>query len=224
MAKTLPPSPAKKQSKLKLGLLIGNAALLVVLAVTSGYFFRQYHNLQNDQKLTDEQRTQKRVDEVAKVYSLPGDEKPVFAIVSDEAKFREQYKVFDMGIKDDYLLLYQKAGLAVLYRPSDKKVIKTAQLTVKKEINVQMLGTTDQITAAEKTLAEKISSGLKVTNRDSPVSTYSAITVVDVAGTQGDAAKQIAEAIGGTVGTLPTGETAATGADIVIVLATPATP
>ena len=42
------------------------------------------------------------------------------------------------------------------------------------------------------------------------------LTVVDVAGNSGDLAKQLAELLGGSVGSLPNGETAPSGANIVV--------
>lgn len=224
MAKSLSVSSGKKRTKFKLVLLILNIVVIAGLAATSGIFFKKYTDQKNDLKLTQDQRNDQLVAEVNKVYALPKDEKPTVAVVSDEQKFKDEYKVFTTAKKDDNLLIYEKAGIAVLYRKSEKKVIGTVNVSIKQEVNVQLLGSDTANAAAEKTLGEKITSGLKIANKSAAVGVYTVTTVVDVSGKQADAAKQIADAIGGTVGTLPAGETVASGVDIVVVLATPATP
>lgn len=205
-------------------LLVVNVLLLVGLSASTAYYASKYYSLRSETTQTQEQKNDKLVEEVGKVYSLPGDEKPVVALVADEQKFKEEYEVFTDAKKDDFLLLFEKAGLAVLYRPSDKKVIKTAPLSIQNDIGIALIGPAEQTAATEKLLGEKITSGIKVLAKNTGKQGYASVVVVDVSGSNKTAADQIAGIVGGVVGTLPEGEAAPEGADIVVVVATPVAP
>lgn len=68
-------------------------------------------------------------DAVGSVYQLPAGETPTIATVSDATKVRSQafFKNADNG---DKVLLYSKAGQAILYRPSTKKIISIAPVNL----------------------------------------------------------------------------------------------
>lgn len=63
--------------------------------------------------------------EISKVYELPTGETPTLATVSDASKVKNQ-AFFKNAQNGDKVLLYSKAGQAVLYRPSIKKIIAIA--------------------------------------------------------------------------------------------------
>lgn len=73
----------------------------------------------------------KTVAEVGKLYALPKDEKPIVAKVTDKEASKKQYgSFFDNAENNDVSLIYTKAKLAVLYRPSSKKIINVSTVTI----------------------------------------------------------------------------------------------
>lgn len=67
--------------------------------------------------------------EIGKVYELPTGETPTLATVSDATKVKNQ-AFFKNAQNGDKVLLYSKAGQAILYRPSTKKIIAVAPVNL----------------------------------------------------------------------------------------------
>jgi hypothetical protein len=63
--------------------------------------------------------------EIGAVYELPTGETPTLATVSDVSKVKNQ-AFFKNAQNGDEVLLYSKAGQAILWRPSIKKIIAVA--------------------------------------------------------------------------------------------------
>ncbi len=110
-------------AKQKLKNIIMTIVLIIALSL-SGYL---YYKLNNLQKNTDgKQETQEAQDllaKVAKLYLIPTGEEPTVATVSDPMKLKDQ-AFFSSSQKDDKVLIFTKAGKAVLYRPSINKIIE----------------------------------------------------------------------------------------------------
>ena len=121
------------------------------LASSTVVLFMQNRDLKEQSTMTTEQKNQKIIDEINKVFDLP-EEEPVVAIVTDPEEFKKQYTAFDNAQNGDYLLFYRKARLNVLYRQSEKRVVKTATVTV--PITVELVGSKDATDAAETKLKE----------------------------------------------------------------------
>lgn len=199
--------------------------LLVGSMVFGGYYFRQYQSLKSASSKTPEEQNKDLVALINKVYELPKDEEPgLVAKVKDEAIFKKDYPVFVNARVGDDLLLYEKSQLAVLYRSSENKVIHTAQINFKQGASVQIIAPGALQNSTEQTLTAKLSADVKVSGKSEPVGQYSSTTVVDVTGGNPDLAKKIAEALGGTVATtLPAGEKASEGVELVVIVANVAT-
>lgn len=76
-------------------------------------------------------QTQDRIlKEVASQYKVPN-EKPSFAQVKDAEQLAAQQPFFKDTQNGDYLVMYPKAKLTILYRPSEKKIINTGPIEVK---------------------------------------------------------------------------------------------
>jgi len=69
------------------------------------------------------------VEEVSKVYTLPEDEEPSVATVSDKSKLQDQ-QFFAKAENGDISLIYPNAKLAVLYRPSTKQIVNVSSVTL----------------------------------------------------------------------------------------------
>jgi len=66
---------------------------------------------------------------VGALMKLPSGEVPTIANVSDAAQARQQSAFFNDAQNGDKVLMYVKAGEAILYRPSTNKIILVAPLT-----------------------------------------------------------------------------------------------
>lgn len=200
-----------------------NLIFIVLLAGSlafGGYYFKQYQNLKTTSSKSAEEKNIELVEKINKVYALPKDEDPVVAIVSDEETFKKEYPVFTTAKKEDSLLLYEKAGQAILYRDSENKVIGTASFAVRKGSAVQIIASAELQNSTELTLTTKFPNDVRVSGKSTPTGQYTATTVVDLSGQKADLAKKIADAVGGTVvAALPTTEKATDGAEIVVIVA-----
>jgi len=82
----------------------------------------------NPQALVEKQ-TQALIDRVGLLMQLPKSETPTVAAVSDAAAAKQQSAFFANAANGDKVLMYVKAGEAILYRPSTNKIILVAPLT-----------------------------------------------------------------------------------------------
>ena len=114
-----PAAPANNWKKIIASLVL--AALIAWLAY--GYITTKNQLEQtkspSGQGLTE---TQRLVNKVSLLADLPQGETPTIATVNDASKLKSQ--AFFSAAKDgDKVLIYSKAGKAVLYRPSTNKVV-----------------------------------------------------------------------------------------------------
>lgn len=78
------------------------------------------------QKVSNDQ-VAKIVAEVGKIYKLPEGEAPTMATISDINKLKNQ-PFFKNSKNGDILLVYNKAGKAILYSPADKKIVEVVPI------------------------------------------------------------------------------------------------
>lgn len=101
--------------------------LVVALSVGSSvYFYRQYQStkkiLDNPTSLAKDE-IQQIIKKVGVFMVLPANEEPTLATVLDTEKLKEQ-PFFAKAAKGDKVIIYTKAGKAILYRPSENKIIE----------------------------------------------------------------------------------------------------
>lgn len=128
----------KSPMSLKNILLVVSALVVVVAVIAAVYFYQQYTQAQfllKNPTLVAQQQTNQLVDQVGKLIELPKNEQPTIATVSDVSKLQDQ-PFFQNAQNDDKVLIYTKAREAILYRPSDNKIIAVAPVN---------LGTTQQV-------------------------------------------------------------------------------
>lgn len=194
-------------------LLIANVLLLIGLAGVSAYLFMENKDLNDQITLTTEEKNARLIEEINEVFDLP-EEEPVVAVVTDPEEFKKQYSAFDNAESGDYLLFYRKARLNVLYRSSEKRVVKTATVTV--PISVELVGSEQAIAAAE----EKLSAfGDQITIIKKVDDTVKQAFVFDVDNDQAEQLKSIGELLGYEVGsTLPASIVPSDQTEIIIVV------
>ena len=92
----------------------------------SSYYYYQYRKLtKNDQTA----EINSLVKDLNKVIDLPSDETPTLATVTDKEKLANQ-PFFKNAANDDKVLIYVKAGKAILYRPSTHKIVDVSTVNI----------------------------------------------------------------------------------------------
>lgn len=116
-----------------LGILV---VLVVILAfLVAGYFYMQYQKTQQLLKnptLAAQVQTQELLGAVGKLIDLPK-ETPTIATVSDISKLQGQ-PFFQNAKNGDKVLIYTNAKEAILYRPSDNKIIAVAPVNISQQV------------------------------------------------------------------------------------------
>lgn len=70
--------------------------------------------------------------EVGKLIALPTDEKPTVATVTDIEKVKEQ-PFFKNAQNGDKVLIYTNAKKAILYRPSEKRIVEVGAVNINQQ-------------------------------------------------------------------------------------------
>ena len=207
---------SKKLFTTKRALVALNILVLIGLAGFGGYFFKKYNDSKNASPETIQQaQVDQTISEVGKLYSLPANEKPDVATVKDKEQLKKQYPFFDQAENGDVVLIYKDAKLAILYRPSTKKLIKVGPVNIENGLSIRTVGSEAERSAVEKLLTDN---KLTFTSGGGAKTQVTGITIVDLKGTNGEQAKKLAEIVKGTVGSLPEGEEKPSDVDLLIII------
>lgn len=119
--------------------LIVEAVLVLALLGVSGYALQlnssrkdlkaQVATLNANPTIVAQRQTDQLIAKVGSLMQLPSGEVPTVANVSDAAKAKQQSAFFANAQNGDRVLMYVKAGEAILYRPSTNKIVLVAPLT-----------------------------------------------------------------------------------------------
>ena len=69
---------------------------------------------------------------MGKLLALPSDEKPTVATITDVEKLKEQV-FFKNAMNNDKVLIYTKAKKAILYRPSENKIVEVGAVNINQQ-------------------------------------------------------------------------------------------
>lgn len=196
-------------------------AILIVGGVGSGYFF--YTKFQETNKILNNpdeiaKKDEKAIiDKIKVLVDVPNDETPSVATVLDVEKLKDQ-AFFARAQNGDKVIVYSNAKRAILFRPSTNKVIEVSsislnsadtspQVETKIKVNIYNGTSTTGLTQSAQTKLAPLTN-IEVAERLNAVKKdYTDTLVVDLTKTNGDTAKSIASALGGTVAdALPEGE------------------
>src|SRR3990172_1087757 len=118
------------------------AAAIVVLLLGGGltaYFVQQKPEVLGLSKGQSQvqQEVNSLVTDVGKLIELPKDESPTVATVTDSEKVKEQ--AFFVNSKNgDKVLIYTNARKAILYRPSEKRIIEIGAVNINQQEEPQV--------------------------------------------------------------------------------------
>ena len=105
------------------------AALFILSAGLAIYFFFEVRSLRANPQQVAEKEVQAIVARVGKLMVLPQDEIPTMATILDPAELVDQ-PFFASAQKGDKVLLYTNAKKAILYSPSQDKIIDVAPVNL----------------------------------------------------------------------------------------------
>jgi len=115
-----------KSKKVIIGTVV--SLLLVASIASSSFFYLQYQSAKNDPGKLSQDQTARLKEKVGKIIQIPNEE-PTVAKITDQDKLKDQ--PFFEGTKNgDQLLIFPKAKLAIIYRESENKVIKSGPITL----------------------------------------------------------------------------------------------
>lgn len=215
------------------------ASLLIVVIMLlvgiSVFFYTKYSTTQALLKNFGQEQDKVGgiVTKVGKHYELPKTEQVTLATVSDITKLQGQ-PFFAKAQNNDKVLIYEKIGLAILYREKIDRIINVGPINMQPQPSVDISPSAVSVPVpvaiynGTKTsgLAKKLEERLKdfssvktdVVLKSNSVNDYEESVVVDLSGKNMQAAKNIAGFVKGKIVNLPAGETKPSGADLLIIL------
>lgn len=109
--------------------------LVLVLLVVGGVFGIRYRpdilGLSKGQEQV-QQEVERLVEEVGKLIALPEDERPTVATVTDVDAVKDQ-PFFSKAQNGDKVLIYTSARKAILYRPSENRILEVGLVNIRQE-------------------------------------------------------------------------------------------
>jgi LytR cell envelope-related transcriptional attenuator len=226
--------------------IIGFAIVcLIIAAVPSVYFYHQYQSVKGSS--AQPTQAQQLIERVGNLIDIPT-ETPTIATVSDISKLASQ-PFFAHAHNGDKVLIFQNAKEAILYRPSENKLIQVGSInvgaTAQNSAAPQVAGAaispsatptitptpfpvkvviyngtkTAGLAASAGKLISQKLSNVTVTGTGNAQNDYTKTIVVDLLGNQENTAQQIADVVNGSVVAFPSGETKPQ-ADILVIVGT----
>lgn len=121
----------KSSNKSKIYIFVFFGILLFVGgAISSGYFIKEQPQVLG---LSAQSEVSSLIAKVEKLIVLPSNEIPTATTITDPKKLKDQF-FFRNAKKGDKLLVYGNAQWAVLYRPSENKIIEAGAFTDRQAI------------------------------------------------------------------------------------------
>jgi hypothetical protein len=121
----MPEKSLDTQKLASLGLLV----FALVSVIAAAYFYKQNTVLRQNSQAATESEIQDLIAKVGKLIVLPSGEQPTIATVADPEKLKSQ-PFFANAQKDDKVLIYTNARKAILYSPSQNKIIEVAPINI----------------------------------------------------------------------------------------------
>ncbi len=110
-------------------LLIGAVALIVVFAGIAGFSLWKWQSLKADPKVSAQETSSRIIKKAGEIYELPSGEEPTVALIQDKTKLKNQ-SFFGKAKNGDYVLMYTKSKLALLYREKDNRIINAGPISI----------------------------------------------------------------------------------------------
>lgn len=228
--------------------IVAVGSILIVAGIPSYYFYSQYQHAQlllKNPSAAAKQEIEALVAKVGRLIELPQGEQPTIATISDVSKLSGQ-PFFAHAQNGDKVLVYTNTKKAILYRPSEDKLVEVASVnigTVSQQASSSISSPSGSLTPSptpskpvslriallngtsvvglthtvEKDLKGKITNPFDVTVRGNAKNDYDKTLVIDVSGKNSAVVKQLAASLSGDAVGLPKGEDSQD-VDIIIII------
>lgn len=102
--------------------------ILIALGI-GGYSYYKFRKADSNNSSTNQTNPELKnlINKVSKLYLLPEGEIPTIATVTDPASLKNK-SFFNLAEKGDKVLIYSKAGRAILYRPTIDRIIEVSSI------------------------------------------------------------------------------------------------
>jgi hypothetical protein len=226
----------KKINKIHIFLGLGALVVIILAAAPAYYFYDQYRKSQElvqNPTLAAEQEVKMIKEKVGKLIDLPQNEEMTLATVSDKDKLKDQI-FFAKAENGDKVLIFNQSTKAILYRPSQNKVIEVSSVNSDSQAQASASASTTPLQVrivlrngtSTNGLTGKIEPEIKkhlptaeiVTKENASRSDYDKTLVVALSEVAQEPASQLAQALKANFGALPEGEKPITNADILVIL------
>ncbi len=228
------------------GKKIAAGVIFLILLCSTIFFFYQYGQardlLNNPQKKTAED-LKKTITEIGKLMILPK-EQATLATVTDVSKLAGQ-PFFINAQNGDKIIIYTQSKEAILYRPALNKIIAVSPISlgspesspggqlniiktevgpipssVENKLKVGIYNGTkiSGLASKKKDLVLSKVNNIEVTDLGNSKSDYTENLVIDLKSVNNSTAQQLAQIISGKITSLPKGETAPTGAQLLLII------
>jgi Tfp pilus assembly major pilin PilA len=208
-----------------IGLMI--AVLVLAQAGVIAYLYSQNTYLKDhpDKVLSD--RTEVIKKEITVLYQDPQytstvngsevtqtDSSAIAMVTADTLDYTKSLNLKDAQ-EGDYVAQYTKAGILVLYRPSEHKIISIIKSSkiAPQDVSIYVSGPSSQVDSTTSEIQQSLGNQVSISKG---TDTVKQSVVVDVTGSQASAAKQLAIITGIPVGQLPAGVSVPAGTVIAI--------
>jgi hypothetical protein len=112
----------------KLTLILLSAVIVLLLAII-GVLYWKYQQASGNEVTKNKETSQRIIDKVANLYMVPDGEDPTVALIQDKEKLGNQ-EFFKKAQNGDYLLVYQKDKIALVYREKDNKLVNVGPVNL----------------------------------------------------------------------------------------------
>ena len=131
-----------RQRKLPIVLL---SAVIVILLAVIGVLVWKYQQTNTDEASKNKETSARILEKVSDLYMVPTNEEPTVALVQDKSKLGNQ-EFFKKAQNGDYLIIYQKDKIALIYREKDDKLVNVGPVNLDQSQNQQQNQTADEQT------------------------------------------------------------------------------
>jgi hypothetical protein len=94
-------------------------------------------NRDDSQQAKDASDTKSVIERVSDLYIVPQGETPTVAVIENVDKVADNKEFFENAIDGDYLLVYKKAKVALIYRAEAGKLVNAGPVTTDGSANAQ---------------------------------------------------------------------------------------
>jgi hypothetical protein len=109
-------------------ILVATVGLVVLLLAAVGILGWKYYQVTRDVNRSAAKTSQRITQAVSKIYLVPNNEQPTVAVIQDKGKLGNQ-EFFKQAQNGDYILVYPKAKVALVYRERTNQLINLGPLS-----------------------------------------------------------------------------------------------